>query len=68
MFAFKNITILKELEKKKALENISKLAYFQVTHELLTPVSVIIPLLIEIKKKLPPTMTEVYEYFEMCWH
>lgn len=54
MTVFKNITSLKELEKNRASQKMSKLAYYQVTHELLTPVSGILPLLEIIKNKIDP--------------
>jgi hypothetical protein len=42
MLVFKNITMLKELEQNKATEKMTKLAYYSVTHELLTPINTIV--------------------------
>lgn len=55
------MTTLKELQKDKASQKISKLAYFQVVHELLTPLSTIIPFLELIKNSIKPEL-EIYDF------
>ena len=39
MFFLKNITTLKELEQNRTTHKMNKLAYYQITHELLTPIN-----------------------------
>ena len=45
MFVFKNITALRELEKNRTTQKINKMTYYQITHELMTPINSILSMI-----------------------
>ena len=66
MFVFKDISLLKELEKNKATQKITKMSYYQVTHELLTPINTIQAMLELIKLYISEYAQEVTDYLNIC--
>jgi signal transduction histidine kinase len=62
MFAFKNITFLRDVQKNKTAKKMSKLAYYQVTHELLTPINTMVSMVEVIKIKLVGADSDIIDY------
>ena len=65
MFVFKNISSLKEMEKDKTTQKVNKMTYFQVTHELLTPLNSLLAMIEVIKNKV--TDQDVLHYIKVCF-
>lgn len=68
MFVFKNITIVKELEKNRTTQKMNKMAYYQVTHKLLTPINSILSMIQMLKEKLRNRSYEVQDFLEVCFY
>ena len=49
MFVFKNINAVRELEKSKTAQKMNKMAYYQITHEIMTPINSLLSMIQVLK-------------------
>lgn len=67
MFVLKNITILKQFEKTKMSSKINKIAYYQITHELLSPINSILSMVQILRQKFEQ-WEDIMQFLDVCYY